>query len=67
MPFMVGYVGIRSGEVCEPSLLGPEIIYEALKKVRSIRDRLKTSYSLQTFYSDNRRRDIDFKVGDMVY
>ena len=31
-------------EVGESSLCGPEIIYEALEKVRVIRDMLKTTY-----------------------
>ena len=32
-------------EVGESSILGPEIIHEALEKVRVIRDRLTTGYS----------------------
>ena len=32
-------------EVGESSILGPEIINEALEKVRVIRDRLATTYS----------------------
>ena len=32
-----------------------------------IRDRLKIAYSQQKSYADNRRRDLEFEVGDMVY
>ena len=42
-------------EVGESSILGPEIINEALEKVRVIRDRLATSYSRQKIYEDNRK------------
>ena len=35
-------------EVGESSILGPEIIYEALEKVRVIRDMLATTYSRQS-------------------
>ena len=47
-------------EVSEFSLLGPEIIYKALEKVRVIRDRLKTTYSRKKSYAGNWRRDIEF-------
>ena len=56
-----------SFEVGESSLIGPEVIYEALEKVQLIRDRLKTAYNRQKSYADNRRRNIDIEVGHMVY
>ena len=66
---MIGDVGLHLGGFVlgDSSLLGPEIIYESLEKVRLIRDRLKTTYSQQKSYPDNRRWDHEFKVGDMVY
>ena len=54
-------------EVGGSSFLGPKIVYQALEMVRVIRDRLKTNYSRQKSYANNRRRDLEFKVGDMVY
>ena len=42
-------------EVRESSILGLEIIHEALEKVRVIRDRLATTYSLLKSYEDNRK------------
>ena len=47
-------------EVGESSLLGPEIIYEYLEKVRVIRNRSKITYSRQKSYGYNRRRDLEF-------
>ena len=54
-------------EVGESSLFGTKIIYETLEKVFLIRDWLKTAYSLQKSYDDNRRRDLEIEVLDMVY
>ena len=54
-------------KVGESSLLGPQIINEALEKVRMIRYRLKITYSWQKSYADNRRKDLEFEEGDWVY
>ena len=54
-------------EVGESAILGPEIIHEAVEKVRMIMDRLATSYSRQKYYADNRKRALDFEVVDQVY
>ncbi|WMV54994.1 hypothetical protein MTR67_048379 [Solanum verrucosum] len=51
----------------EFSLLGPEVVYEATEKVQLIRDRLKTAHSRQKSYVDNKKRDLEFEVGDWVY
>ena len=45
-------------EVGDSQFLGPNIIYEALEKVWMIRDRLKTTYSRQKYYANNRREDL---------
>ena len=45
-------------EVGESSLLGHDIIYEAIDKVRIISDRFKTDYSQQKSYAVNSRRDL---------
>ena len=47
--------------------MGPEIIHEALEKVRVIRDRLATAYSRQKSYADKRKWPLEFDVGDQVY
>ena len=54
-------------EVGESSILGPEIIHEAVEKVRMIRDRLATAYSRQKSCADNMKRDLEFEVGYQVY
>ena len=54
-------------EVGESSILGPEIIHEALEKVRVIRDRLTTAYSQQKSYADNKKCLLEFDVGGQVY
>ena len=47
--------------------MGPDLVMDALEKVRMIRERLKTAQSRQKSYADVRRRDLEFKVGDWVY
>ncbi|WMV18612.1 hypothetical protein MTR67_011997 [Solanum verrucosum] len=53
-------------EVGEVTLIGPELVHEAMEKVRLIRERLKMSQSLQKSYADVRRRDLEFDVNDWV-
>ena len=49
------------------SLIGPDLVLEAMEKVRLIRERLKSAKSRQKSYSGNRRKDIEFEVNDWVY
>ncbi|XP_069152681.1 uncharacterized protein [Solanum lycopersicum] len=54
-------------EVGESSILGPEIIHEAVEKVRMIMDRLATTYSRQKSYAANRKRSLEFeRVGNVA-
>ena len=46
-------------EVGESSILGTEIRYKDMEKVRIIRDRLTTAYSRQKSYADNRKRALE--------
>ena len=39
----------------------------ACDKVKVIRDRLKIAQNRQKSYADNRRRDLQFKIGDQVF
>ena len=50
----------------ERKLLGPEMVQQALEKVKVIQDRLKTAQSRQKSYSDKRVRDLEFMEGDLV-
>ena len=49
------------------SYFGPDPIIEAEKNVSRIRENLKITQSRQKRYTDIRRRDLTFRVGDHVY
>ncbi|XP_075108941.1 uncharacterized protein LOC142180770 [Nicotiana tabacum] len=53
-------------DVGETKLLGPELVQQAVEKVKLIQERLRTAQSRQKSYSDNRRRDLEFAVGDWI-
>jgi hypothetical protein len=48
-------------------LFGPELIQEAKKQVRIIRENLRVAQTKQKSYADNRRRPVEFEEGDHVY
>ncbi|XP_059279091.1 uncharacterized protein LOC132033207 [Lycium ferocissimum] len=54
-------------EVGEVELLGPDLVYQAMEKIKLIQERLKTAQSGQKSYSDMRRRDLDFQVDDWKF
>ena len=54
-------------EVGERKLVGPEIVQVICDKVKVRRDRLKISQDRQKSYANNRCRDLEFEVGDMVF
>ncbi|XP_055800384.1 uncharacterized protein LOC129869798 [Solanum dulcamara] len=54
-------------EVGEGALLCPELVFEALEKVKIILEGLRTSQSRQKSYSDVRRRDLELDMEDWVY
>ncbi|XP_060178236.1 uncharacterized protein LOC132608184, partial [Lycium barbarum] len=54
-------------EVGEAELLGPDLVYQAMEKVKLIQERLKTAQSRQKSYTDVRRRDLEFLVDDWVF
>jgi hypothetical protein len=45
----------------------PDILQEAEKQVRMIRENLRVAQSRQKSYADHRRRELSFEVGDFVY
>ena len=47
--------------------VGPEIVQVTCDKVKVRRDRLKISQDRQKSYVDNRHRNLEFEVGDMVF
>ena len=44
-----------------------ELVQDTVEKVRLIQERLKTAQSRQKSYADNRRRELEFEVGDFVF
>ena len=54
-------------ETGETKLLGPDLVQDAVKKVKLIRDRMQTAQSRHKSYADHRQRDLEFQVGDYVF
>ncbi|GJZ20139.1 putative reverse transcriptase domain-containing protein [Tanacetum coccineum] len=57
---------IAWSEVGESKLFGPEIVQETTDKIVQIRERLKATRDRQKSYADNRRKPLEFSVGDKV-
>ncbi|WMV09319.1 hypothetical protein MTR67_002704 [Solanum verrucosum] len=51
----------------ETQILGPDLVHEAIEKVKLIKERLKMAQSRQKSYAAIRRRDIEFQVDDGVF
>ncbi|GJW85940.1 putative reverse transcriptase domain-containing protein [Tanacetum coccineum] len=59
-------VGRTWAEIRESSLIGPELIQETTDKVVMIKEKLKAARDCQKSYADNRRKPLEFEVGDRV-
>ncbi|GKE41437.1 putative reverse transcriptase domain-containing protein [Tanacetum coccineum] len=53
-------------EVGEAQLTRPKIIHETTEKIFKIRDRMQAARDRQKSYADQRRRPLEFEVGDRV-
>jgi hypothetical protein len=53
--------------VCQRQLLGLEIIQHTREKVTLIKYRMLVAQSRKKSYADNRRRELEFEVGDKVF
>nr|GEY05879.1 putative reverse transcriptase domain-containing protein [Tanacetum cinerariifolium] len=53
-------------EICESSLIGPELVQETTDKVMLKKEKLKAVRDCQKNYADNRRKLLEFEVGDRV-
>ncbi|GKD90773.1 putative reverse transcriptase domain-containing protein [Tanacetum coccineum] len=53
-------------EVGESKLIVPEIVHKTTEKIVQIKERLKTVRDRQKSYADNRRKLLEFSVGDKV-
>ena len=54
-------------EFGERKLVGSELVQITLEKVKVIRDNLNKARDRQKSYADNRRRDLQFEIGDRVF
>ena len=54
-------------EVGERRLISPELVQITSEKVKVVRDNLKIARDRQKSYADNRRRDLQFEIGDQVF
>ncbi|GKA72811.1 putative reverse transcriptase domain-containing protein [Tanacetum coccineum] len=50
----------------ENSLIGPALVQDTTDKVVLIKENLKAARDLQKSYADNRRKPLEFEVGDQV-
>ncbi|GJT09942.1 putative reverse transcriptase domain-containing protein [Tanacetum coccineum] len=66
--FYRGYVAgpVFWAEIGESSLIGPELVQETTDKVVLIKEKLKAARDRQNSYADNRRKPLEFEVGDRV-
>ncbi|GKE93433.1 putative reverse transcriptase domain-containing protein [Tanacetum coccineum] len=53
-------------EIRESRLIGPELVQETIDKVVLIKEKLKAARDRQKRYADNRRKPLEFEVGDQV-
>ncbi|KAG8494020.1 hypothetical protein CXB51_011389 [Gossypium anomalum] len=54
-------------ELNERKVVGPELIQETENIVKKIREWLKAAFDRQKSYTDLKRRDIEYSVGDKVF
>ncbi|GKF96584.1 hypothetical protein Tco_0292405, partial [Tanacetum coccineum] len=53
-------------EIGESSLIGPELVQETTDKVVLIKEKLKAAKDRQKRCADNRRKPLEFEVGEQV-
>ena len=54
-------------EVDGGKLLGPELVQMIIYKVKVIRERMKKPQNRQKSYVDNKKRALDFNIGDQLF
>ena len=53
-------------EVGDSQLTRPDIVQETTDKIKTIQERLKAARDRQKSYADNRKKPLEFQVGDKV-
>jgi hypothetical protein len=51
----------------EKQVFGQDVLLEAEENIKMVRENLKIAQSRQRSYSDTRRRELSFEVGDFIY
>ena len=54
-------------EIGKRRILGPDLVIEAEEKVKIIQQNLRAAQSRQKSYHDQRRKPLEFNIGDNVY
>ena len=54
-------------EVGDKGIIGPEIVQETTRKIKSIQEKMRTAQSRQKSYADKRRTPLEFNEGDHVF
>ncbi|XP_070024936.1 uncharacterized protein [Nicotiana sylvestris] len=54
-------------DIGETTLVGPELVQQAIKKIKLIQERLLVAQSCQKSYADNRQQELEFKVDNWVF
>ena len=54
-------------EVGEQDILGPDLVQKAVDKIQVVRQRMKAAQDRYKSYADQRRRPLEFEVGDHVF
>ncbi|GJT38981.1 hypothetical protein Tco_0938846 [Tanacetum coccineum] len=57
---------LTAQKIRESSLIGPELVQETTDEVVLIKEKLKAARDRQKSYADNRRKPLEFEVGDRV-
>ncbi|KAI9160452.1 hypothetical protein LWI28_008192 [Acer negundo] len=58
---------IHWDEVGDRKVLGLEIVQQTCEVIEKIRERMKVAQSRQKSYADNRRKHLEFSIGDNVF
>ena len=54
-------------EVCERRHLGPDVIVQAVDKIKTIQEHLRAAQDRQKSWADSNRRSLEFQVGEHVF